>query len=101
MQSTLQTTQDSTHSVQDRVRNYADKSCRDITFIEGDRVYLKIPTQSKTLKTGKYQKLSLRYYGLFKILKKIGDIAYRIELPDGIKAHLVFHVSKLKKMLHP
>ena len=64
-------------------------------------VYLKVLTQLETLKTGKCQKLSLRYCGLFKILKKIGDIAYRIELPDGIKAHLVFHVSKLKRTLHP
>ena len=64
-------------------------------------VFLKVPAQSKTLKTGKCEKLSPRYCGPFKILKKIGDIAYRIDLLDGIKAHLVFHVSKLKRMLHP
>ena len=56
----LQTTQDSTHSAQDRARNYVDKSCRDITFIEGDMVYLKVPTPLKTLKIGKCQKLSSR-----------------------------------------
>ena len=50
---------------------------------------------------GKCQQLSSRYYGAFKVLKKIGDVAYRIELLDGIKAHFVFHVSKLKRMLHP
>ena len=50
---------------------------------------------------GKCQKLSLRYYGPFKILKNIGDVAYRIELLDVIKFHLVFHVSKLKRTLHP
>ena len=57
--------------------------------------------QLKTLKMGKCQKLSLRYCGPFKILKKIGDVAYRIELLDAIRAHPIFHVSKLKRMLHP
>ena len=42
-----------------------------------------------------------RYCGPLKILNKIGDIAYRIELSDGIKTHLVFHVNKLKRTLHP
>ena len=50
---------------------------------------------------GKSQKLSPRYYGPFKILKNIGDVAYRIELLDDIKDHLVFHVNKLKRTLHP
>ena len=55
----------------------------------------------KTLEIGKCQKLSPRYCGPFKILKKIGDVAYRIELLEGIKAHPVFHVSKMKRKLHP
>ena len=64
-------------------------------------VFLKVSMQSQTLKTGKCEKLSPRYCGPFKILKKIGDIAYGLKLPEGIKAHLVFHVSKLKRTLHP
>ena len=64
-------------------------------------VYLKVPTQLETLKMGKCQKFSPRYYGPFKILKKIGNIAYKIELTNGIKAHLVFHVSRLKRTLNP
>ena len=58
-------------------------------------------SQSETLNTGKCAKLSPRYCGPFKILKKIGDVAYRIELLEDIRAHPVFHVSKLKRMLHP
>ena len=63
-------------------------------------VFLKVPAQSKTLKTGKCEKLSPRYCGPFKILEKIRDVAYRLELSEGIKAHPVFHVSKLKRTLH-
>ena len=53
------------------------------------------------MKTGKCQNLSLRYYEPFKILKKIGDVAYKIELSDGIKAHPMFHVNNLMRTLHP
>ena len=101
MQSMLQVARDSIRSAQDRAKTYADKGRRDITFDEGDMVSLKIPVQSETLKMGKFQNLSLKYYGPFKILKKIGDVAYRIELSDAIKDHPVFHVNKLKRTLHP
>ena len=97
----LQIAQDNIHSAQDRARNYDDKNQRDITFNEGDLVYSKVFTQLKTLKMGKCQKLSPRYCGPFKILKKIGDIAYRIKLSNGIRAHPIFYVNKLKRTLHP
>ena len=97
----LQIARDSIHSAPDRARNYVDKSHRDITFIEGDIVYLKVPTQSKTLKVGKCQKFLPRYCGLFKIFKKIGDVSYMIKFLNGIKMHPVFHVIKLKRTLHP
>ena len=96
----LQIAQDNIRNAQDRTRNYVDKGQRDIGFYEGDMVYLKVSTQLETLKRGKCQKLSSRYHGPFKIVKKIGDVAYRIELLDGIRAHLVFHVNKLKRMLN-
>ena len=100
MQSMLQTAQDNIRSAQERARNYAEKSRRDITFDEGDLAYLKVLVQLKALKMRKCQKLSLTYCGLFKILNKIGDVAYKIKFLDGIKAYPVFHVSKLKRMLH-
>ena len=67
---------------------------------EGDMVFLKVPAQLETLKMRKCEKLFPGYYGPFKILRKIGGVAYRLDLLKGIKAHPVFHVNKLKRTLH-
>ncbi|WMV33304.1 hypothetical protein MTR67_026689 [Solanum verrucosum] len=45
-------------------------------------------------------KLSPRYIGPYTISKRVGNIAYELELPSELAAvHLVFHISMLKKCL--
>jgi len=47
----------------------------------------------------KDNKLSPKYYGLYKVLQKIGTMTYKLELPASSQVHPVFHVSCLKKVI--
>ena len=84
---------------QDRYKKYANEHRRLVSFEEGDRVFLKVPEHSQSLKTGIVAKLSPRYCGPFTILKRIGQVAYKLALPEHSKVHPVFHVSRLRKQL--
>jgi len=70
----------------------------DKDFKCGDLVYLKIqPYKQLTVANHAFHKLVARYYGPFKVLKRIRKVAYKLELPTRTKMHDVFHVSLLKK----
>ena len=47
----------------------------------------------------KHNKLSPKYYGPYKVLQKIGTMAYKLELPVASRLHPIFHVSCLKKVI--
>ena len=50
-------------------------------------------------KIKKDNKLSPKYYGPYKVLQKIGSMAYILELPASSWVHPIFHVSCLKKVI--
>ncbi|GKE25274.1 putative reverse transcriptase domain-containing protein [Tanacetum coccineum] len=52
------------------------------------------------IRFGKRGKLSPRYIGPFKIIERIGPVAYKLDLPDKLRGiHSTFHVSKFKKCM--
>ncbi|KAD2805096.1 hypothetical protein E3N88_38473 [Mikania micrantha] len=87
-------------AARDRQKSYADNRRRPLEFQIGDRVMLKVSPWKGIFRFGKRGKLSPWFVGPFKILERIGSVAYRLELPPELSnIHDVFHVSNLKKCL--
>ena len=85
-------------AAQDRQKSYADKKRRPITFEVGDSVLLKVSPWKGLIRFGKRGKLSPRFIGPFKVLQKIGNQAYKLELPEELNGiHNTFHVCYLRK----
>ncbi|GJT74407.1 putative reverse transcriptase domain-containing protein [Tanacetum coccineum] len=83
-----------------RQKSYADRRANPLEFEVGDMVLLKVSIWKGTIRFGKYRKLSPRYIRLFKILARVGHVAYTLELPEELKGiHSIFHVLNLKKCL--
>ena len=77
---------------------YADVRRRELEFQVDDWVFLKVSPMKGVMRFGKKGKLSSRYVGPYKILKRIGKVAYELKLPAKLAAvHPVFHISLLKK----
>ncbi|GJX16279.1 hypothetical protein Tco_0217111 [Tanacetum coccineum] len=67
-------------------------------FQVGDKVMLKVSPWKGVVRFGKRGKLNLRYVGPFKVLEKVGEVAYKLELLEELsRVHNTFHVSNLKK----
>ncbi|KAK6145346.1 hypothetical protein DH2020_022166 [Rehmannia glutinosa] len=81
-----------------RQKSYADKRRKDLEFEVGDEVFLRLSPRKGLINPKKGGKLSPRYVGPYKILQRIGKLAYRLKLPAQYAGmHDVFHVSRLKK----
>lgn len=82
---------------QNRMKMYADKLRTERQFEAGAMVYIKIqPYRQNAFGLRGSLKLRSKYYGPFKILERVGELAYKLQLPDTVTIHPVFHVSQLK-----
>ncbi|GJR24365.1 hypothetical protein Tco_0972892 [Tanacetum coccineum] len=85
-------------AARDQQKSYANLKRNLMEFQVGDRVMLKVSPCKWVVRFGKRGKLNPRYVGPFKVLEKVGSVAYKLELPQELsRVHNKFHVSNLKK----
>ncbi|GKB84327.1 hypothetical protein Tco_1442440 [Tanacetum coccineum] len=82
------------------VIDYTNVKRKPLEFRVGNRVMLKVSPWKAAILFEKHGKLSPQYIGPFKILARIGTVAYKLEVPQELsRIHNTFHVSNLKKCL--
>ncbi|GJR62443.1 putative reverse transcriptase domain-containing protein [Tanacetum coccineum] len=85
-------------AARDLQKSYADMKCKPMEFQVRDKVMLKVSPWKGVEHFGKPGKLNPRYVGPFKVLEKVGEVAYKLELPEELsRVHNTFYVSNLKK----
>ncbi|GKA30819.1 hypothetical protein Tco_0717124 [Tanacetum coccineum] len=85
-------------AARDRQKSYADLKRKLMEFQVGDKVMLKVSPWKGVVHFGKRGKLNPRYVGPFKVLGKVREVAYKLDLPEELnRVHNIFHVSNLKK----
>ncbi|GKA58266.1 hypothetical protein Tco_0757454 [Tanacetum coccineum] len=98
---TIQTLEDMLlASARDRQRSYANVRRKPLEFQAGDRVMLKVSPRKGVIRFGIEGKLNPQYIRPFKILERIGPVAYKLEFPKELSnVYSTFHVSNIKKCL--
>ncbi|GKB03206.1 putative reverse transcriptase domain-containing protein [Tanacetum coccineum] len=85
-------------AARDRQKSYADLKRKPMEFQIGDKVMLKVLPWKGVVRFGKRGKLNPRYVRPFKVIERVGSVAYKLKLPEELsRVHNTFHVSNLKK----
>jgi hypothetical protein len=76
------------------MKHQADKKRTERVFAMGDQVFLKLqPYVQSSVAPRAHHKLLFKYNGPYVILERIGEMAYRLDLPSTSRIHPVIHVS--------
>ena len=87
-------------TAQSRQKSYANKRPPDLEFQVGDRVLLTVLPWKGVIGFTKRGKLGSRYIGPYRVIARVGRVAYRLELPEELSLiHNTFHVSQLRKCI--
>ena len=94
----LSKAQDSLRKAQRHMKKYVDQHRRSVEFNVGDKVLLKLTPQiwKQIVSKTRHRGLIPKYDGPFEVVKRVGEVAYRLKLPERLKIHPTFHVSFLK-----
>jgi hypothetical protein len=86
---------------QNRMKQQVGQLHKEREFEVGVWVFLRLQPYKKNplKKKKKDNKIVPKYYGPYKVLQRIGSMAYKLELPPSSHVHQVFHVSFLKKVI--
>lgn len=81
------------------MKKYADHKRRPLEFQVGEKVLLNLTPhiQKQLIGTGVHRALVHKYKRPTRILKKVGNVTYRLLLPDRMKIHPIFYVIFLRK----
>ena len=87
-------------TAQSRQKSYADRRRSELEFQVGDLVLLKVSPWKGVIRFRKRGKLGPRYIGPFRVIARVGRVAYRLDLPAELgQIHDTFHVSQLRKCI--
>lgn len=87
-------------TAQSRQKSYADVKRKPIEFEIDDYVFLRVKPRHSIIRFENKGKLALRYIGSYRVIEKIGTVAYHLDLPPKLEhIHNVFRVSMLRRYI--